>query len=341
MGVLVLNAPSSWLRLTSAILAAAALSLAAEPARAQTPQQLAAARRAFKEGEDAETRGDNTTAAAKFKEALAVKETPQLNIRLGSVQEKLGRLVDALASYERGLDKSSGPAVAKIAHDLVETLRPRVPVVRLRVTGQGAGTLPDLTVTLDGNAVDAAALNGEIRLDPGQHKLHAEASGFNAGDKTFRLVERDKIRVELVLAPVAAQPVAPKTPQEGPSSSGRVRGGVLLGVGIVAAGVGAGLIGASVAKDGAINTLCGSSARTMCPAADKSTILSDVTEVNALRFSGIAFVLLGAGGIATGSYFLATSRKPDSAEQDPPATSLRFVPEIGKGRAGAVFSGSF
>ena len=66
---------------------------------------MATARQAFKEGDEAENRGDLAIALAKFKEALAFKATPQLHLRIGAVQEKSGRLVDALDSYETGLSR--------------------------------------------------------------------------------------------------------------------------------------------------------------------------------------------------------------------------------------------
>ncbi len=96
-------------------------------ASAQSAKDVAAARQAFKEGEDAEAKGDLSVAIDRYRQALAIKATPQLHLRVGAVEEKLGRLVDALASYQRGLEKASSlPAVAAVAGEQIEALRPRV-----------------------------------------------------------------------------------------------------------------------------------------------------------------------------------------------------------------------
>ena len=74
---------------------------------AQSPKDIAAAKQAFKEGDEAERRGDFETALARYEAAIKVKETPQLYLRIGAAKEKLGRLVAALASYRQGLEKAA------------------------------------------------------------------------------------------------------------------------------------------------------------------------------------------------------------------------------------------
>src|SRR5262249_14925873 len=149
-------------------------------------------------------------AAAKFKEAIAIKETPQLVLRLGGVQEKMGLLAQAMASYERGMERAQGanlPQVAKVAREQMEAMRARVPTVVVTV----AKSYPDLAVTLDDKPL---ALGTKTYLDPGDHKIVAEATGFLKKEKPFAAVERDALEFQLDLAP-AGGPAPVTGPIEG------------------------------------------------------------------------------------------------------------------------------
>lgn len=283
-----------------------------------------AARQAFKEGDAAEAKGDLPTALARFQAALSVKATPQLHLRIGVVLEKMGKLVGALGSYEMARDKAAGlPAVAKVAKEQIESVKPRIPTLTVSVTQSP----PGLAVTLDGAAfqLDAAAL-----IDPGTHRLHAEAPGLAPRDQEVVAAERGVLRVDLDFAPRA---VAPPVDAAGLS---KAPGVVLLAAGIAAAAGGAVLIGVSVSKDSAIDALCGGAARERCPVSRKDEILSDVSTVNAMRFSGIAVGVLGAASAVTGGVLLARALKAA-----PPAAGLTVTPLLGPGVAGVVLGGRF
>ena len=175
----------------------AALVAVPAAAYAQTDAQVAAARAAFKEGDEAEKRRDLPTALAKFKEALAVKETPQLILRIGGVQEKLGQLGQAMLSYERGLERAQASNLApvvKVVKEQIDALRPRVPTVVVTVAKQ----YPDLAVTLDDKPL---ALGTKLYLDPGEHKIVARATGYDTKEKPFAATERDALEFQLDLAP--------------------------------------------------------------------------------------------------------------------------------------------
>ena len=299
-------------------------------AAAQGAKDVAAARQAFKEGEEAEGRGDLAIAVTKFQQALAIKATPQLYLRIGAVQEKLGRLVDALGSYEHGLEKASNlPAVAKVAREQIDALRPRVPTVTVIMAKRPA----DMVVTLDGAPVDPALIGKEIPVDPGAHRLHAQAPGSLPRDQAFTTSERGRARVELELQASAEVGPPPATPPPDASPS-KVPGGVLTGAGGAVLVVGVALLATSFAKDSAINSECHGAARTMCPASQKSSILSEVSTVNALRFSGIGAAVVGAGAIGAGIFLLV--RRPAPASGD-----VRVVPAVGAGTGGVVVLGSF
>lgn len=310
--VLVLVKRSSIRRAAACAGLALALAATSATARAQSAKEIAAAKQAFKDGEAAEAKGELTTALARFRAAIAVKETAQLHLRIGSVQEKLGKLVDALASYKRGLDKAAGlPAVAKVAKEQIAALEPKIPTVVITV----AAPPPGLAIKLDDAQVEA----GSRAIDPGQHKVHAEAPGRAPFDRSF-MVDRGVTRIEVELAPIV---VAPK--EEPRSKAPGVIAIVTGGLGVVGGAV---LIGVSVSKDASIDELCGGSERLTCPASKRAVIESDVRAVNAMRFSGIGLGVAGAASVAMGTWLLAEARKPKEA------SSRWVMPYVGPGVVG-------
>src|SRR5687767_8195432 len=87
---------------------------APRPAAAQAAADIAQAKKWFAEAESAEKAGDCKAAIELFRKALGVKETPQLHLRIGRCQERLGQLTAALASYERALDRAREAGAAPI-----------------------------------------------------------------------------------------------------------------------------------------------------------------------------------------------------------------------------------
>lgn len=308
-------------RTTFLCAAALAIVVSSSAATAQTPNEIAAAKQAFKEGEDAEKKGDYATALAKFEAALAIKETPQLHLRAGAAHEKLGKLVAAKASYERGLARanaSSQKEVAKVAEELIAAISPRIPIVTVKGEER-----PGSTITIDGKQV---WLNAGIPLDPGAHTLHAEAPGLAPQDLPFTLEERDKRSLALALAPEA-----------GGSGSAQlvVPGAVITGVSGAALITGATLLALSYVKGGKLDDLCGGPTRPSCPADQRDHVTSEVTLINAFRASGAVLGGLGIAGVVTGAVLLArATKKPASA-------SVIVVPSWTATSFGAFVVGSF
>ena len=200
-------------------------------ARAQGAKEIAAAKQAFKEGEAAEAKGELATALARFQSALAVKETAQLHLRVGTVQEKLGRLVDALASYKRGLDKAAAlPAVAKIAKEQIAAIEPKIPSLTVTLASP-AGSPSGLAITLDDAPLDAASLGASRPIDPGQHRVRAEAPGRVPFERAF-MADRGVTRIEIDLAPIVTKPLE-EARSKGPGASVTAGGGAALVAGAV------------------------------------------------------------------------------------------------------------
>ncbi len=308
------------------------------PARAQSDPQITAAKQAFKEGDEAEKRRDLPTAAAKFKEAIAVKETPQLVLRLGGVQEKMGLLAQAMASYERGMERAQTANlanVAKVAREQMEAMRSRVPTVVVTV----AKAYPELVVTLDDKPL---ALGTKIYLDPGDHKVVAEATGYQKKEKPFAAVERDSLEFQLDLAPVGGPapvtgPIEGNVPSDTAPRPSKVPAAILIGGGAAAIGAGVVLFVVASGKNGHIDDLCGGSARLHCPVSKKAEINSDVSSVKTLQIISLASAVVGVAGVAGGTYLLL--RKPPQPAQA--ADGVRIFPILGPTTAGAGVSGSF
>src|SRR4051794_35298545 len=77
-----------------------AIAIASEPALAQTKEEIKRAEAWFAEGAAVDGKGDCATAIQKFQQVLTVKQTPQVVLRIGVCQEKLGQFVEAKASYK-------------------------------------------------------------------------------------------------------------------------------------------------------------------------------------------------------------------------------------------------
>jgi hypothetical protein len=293
-------------------------------AAAQSPKEVAAARQAFREGEEAENKGDLVAAITKFQQALAIKETAQLHLRIGAAQEKLGRLVDALASYERGLEKAaSHPAVAKVAREQIDALRPRVPLVVVIVERRP----PGLALTLDGAPLAPAAIGTEIPVDPGTHRLHAQAPGWLPRDQTFEAAERGRPRVKVDISPREAPPPPPR--------ASRVPGALVTSGGALVLAGGVAMLVDSFVRDASITAECEGPGRTHCPVSMKSQILSAVSTVDVIRGTGIAVGVVGVAGVSVGAWLLTRAAPP------PTTGYVRLAPTLGPGSAGATFFGSF
>jgi hypothetical protein len=312
------------------LLGLASLVAAAPPAHAQDPQQIAQAKKWFKEGEDAEKAQDWATALARFQMALTVKETPQLLLRVGATQEKLGQLKGALESYKKGLDKATAAnlaPVAKLARDQIDGLTPRIPGVTVKV----AKPPPGLSVELDGKPVASTTFGTKIDLDPGDHRLVAHAPGFATLDKPFKAAEKDAIDLPIDLAPAAPADDAGK--EAGPSKLTPV---LFLAGGAAAIGAGVVLFVVSKGNDAQIDKQCGGADRLECPLSQKAKITSEVGTVNALQAFAIISGGLGLASAGVGSYLLIKKPKDDKPQQ-----AVELAPVFGPSDAGLVVRGRF
>jgi hypothetical protein len=322
-----------------AALLAAALLASAAPAGAQTAAEIAGAKKAFKEGEEAEKRRDYRLALTKFQQAMSVKETSQLLLRVGAMQEKLGQLVEALEAYERGLAKANAQGLApviKVAQEQIDSLKTRVPTV----TVNAAKPYPELVITLDDKPIAPAAFGTKIRLNPGQHKLAATAQGYPAQEKPFVANERDTFDFTMDLAPGAAPARAAQSVEASkPAGPSKLPGVLLVGGGGAALATGVVLLVVAFSKDSAIDDLCGGPDRLDCPRSRADDINSRISTVKVFQVLSLGAGVLGAAGVGVGTYLLV--RKPPEPSSKTGAIWVDVAPAAGPGEVGLRATGRF
>jgi hypothetical protein len=298
-------------------LAAFGMFASAHASATPTEADIRKARAQFQQGLALETAGDWPGALAIFQEVSAVKMSPQVRFNIALCEEHLGKLAMALGDYRLAAseaDAERAPEVAAQAPGKVEALLARIPKV---VVKRGAGA-DFATISLDGIALGAASVGGEMPIDPGPHTIEARAPGFNMFMTSFSIAEKEVKAVEVTLAKATLAGVhsPAEAPEEGrahgrdaakssePGRATNVVPYVVGGVG-VASLVSSGiffLLRAGAVSD--LDAMCGPERR--CPAEAISTFDKGRT------YTTVADVTLGLGviGLGTGAVLYFTQAKP-------------------------------
>ncbi len=291
-----------------------ALSLSAgSGARAQTKQELDAARKLFQEGMALSAANNCSAALTKYRAVANVKMTAQVAFNIAECEERLGKLVSALGNYRLAASQAQGDPKAKDVAtrvaDRIDALDARIPKLTIK-RGKGADVA---VIELDGSELGAAQLSAATPVDPGSHTVVSKIGGKEASNDTVVIAEKEtktfEVKIEAPVAKVEAPeavPIPPDPNSDKPPPAGRSKapGAVVLGVGGVGVVLGVTFM---VLRGGALSDLetqCGGD--TSCPPSAKST--SDKGRL----YTGLAeggFVL-GAVGIVTGIVLLATSGPP-------------------------------
>lgn len=251
------NASRAWRLGLRVVLAAAVLSgqvapaLAGEPAAgAEAPESdIQRAKRLFEEATAHEHAGRWQEALERLQEVARIKTTPGVLFHIANCEEGLGRLADALRTFERAKALADAEQVAdvqRLAPPRIEKLRERVPRLTLR--------LPDGVTRFDA-AIDGVALPREqggrdIPINPGTRSLWVRTPDREPFTTKVEAAEGAKIVVQVVLpaagegaatpppapAPATSEPTAPRpaAPEESPSTS--ERRGIPTGTWIAGAG---------------------------------------------------------------------------------------------------------
>lgn len=304
---------------SSARLAALLAGLAVLGASTAARAEPSAADRAFQQGRDQLALGKYAEACTAF--ATSERLDPQQGTRFNIAQcdEKLGRLVAALAIYLDLAQHDANPARKVIAVKLAADLAARVAHIHLRVT-HGA---PDLVITLDG--VDVTAAPDEIAVDVGMHVVVTSQAG--ASTRTPVEVRAEHADFEVQIDAVAPPPKRVDDPPVAAASPHRHRRSLVaftVGGAALAAGMVVGVL-AHRSWDNAQDA----DARHDISGANQ---LADQASTRGNVATGL-FVLGGIGAVVGLTLYLTAAR-------DEQATRVTATPVAGGGGA-VVFAGRF
>jgi hypothetical protein len=236
------------LRFVLPTVAVAALTSSAVPSRALAQaEDQAGARTLFTEGKRLMKGGKYADACPKLEAALKLYSSAGILLNLADCYEKTGRTASAWAKFGEAAavaTRSNRQEDADEAHRRQDALEPALVRLVVRVPEP----VPGLVVTRDGATLDQATWGTTLPVDPGDHLVRAEASGYEPWSTSASITKRGEtlaVKVPKLGAVAAVERVpperivdAPKKPA--PSSDGHgLAWGLVIGGGVVGLGGGA------------------------------------------------------------------------------------------------------
>lgn len=205
------------------LVSAACVSWAPIASSAPSPTEIETARKLFADAEKDQQDSKWELALRKLNAVAAIKETAGVRFHIGNCLDRLGRLVEALDSFQRAQSLAGDSRTLDVLQSVaprIEQLRVRIPTLTLKVPQAER----DVVIRLDGKVLDRGLLGTPVGLDPGTHAVSVEFSGAAPIVKQITLVESRPETVEFSrIAPAASASasVAPISPP--PSESEPVR----------------------------------------------------------------------------------------------------------------------
>jgi hypothetical protein len=159
---------------------------------ADEPDDLAEARKMANAAADDLEASHFDEALKKAERAEQLYHAPPHVLMIAEANEGLGRLVEALETYERLAAEPlspTAPAVFRKAREIAakneKRLLSRVPSILVDVIG---APVEDAKASVDGRAIPLGGVAS--RVNPGKHTVHVEADGFKPLDIIVVLAER-------------------------------------------------------------------------------------------------------------------------------------------------------
>jgi len=312
------------------LLAAALLTLAGSPARAQTSDP-ARAEHLFQEGRSALEAGRYAEACPKLAESQQLDAGTGTLLALALCHDGEGKTASAWRELHAVVEESQRAGRA----DRVQLARARIAALepRLSKLAVAVGTpAPGLDVRRDGEPLPPAQWGRVAPVDPGEHVVRAEAPGRKPWRTTVTVGRGGDTIVVTVPAledagaQVSAAPGATEPPLGAPRGPDRTAGWLVGGAGVVALGVGTVFGFAALSEHGSASSQCPSS--TCTDAAGVS--LENRARTNAwIADAGIG---LGLVGVVVGAWLVL---RPQAAGA--PAATAGFAPTVGRDVAGGSF----
>ncbi len=315
---------------------------------------LERARALFDQAGELERQGQWPAAQDRLREALRIRETPNLRYALAWALENNDKLIEARTEYEVALrlaQQAGNDEVTRLAMTRIAEVDRKTPLLQVRIKGLIAR---DTRVLVDGRDVAIRGDAGTLPVDPGARVVRVERAGRPATQQTvsvppgvLRVVEVKGDESMAVLDDGAA-------PREGAKASGTVLPWALVG------GGGALLLGGVIlmasstsdvsARDDNMTKWCDATA---CANGTTAT-RPETTEAASFRTASydaasrgntkqlVGGILGGVGmvSIGVGVYMLLRNAAQETPAKAARTSSLRLeaAPLAGGGIAGASFA---
>lgn len=206
----------------------------------------------FRQARELVKQGDFKTACPKFAESQRLDPGVGTLLNLAQCEEKTGKIASAWQHYQEAIDQL---AATDPRHGLATTsakaISARVPKLSIRLAPSAAA---ETKVSRDGVLLGAASLGTALPVDPGKHVVTVSAPGRSQGrfEATLGEGETKQIEVEageiadtsthapvqLGGTPRAISPVSDDGPLRDGTSSQKMIGFALGGIGVVGLGLG-------------------------------------------------------------------------------------------------------
>ncbi len=230
---------SSMLGPVARMMVAALIVGIASPTSASNSRDLATAKRLFQEAEQDQRNSRWADALEKLERVVAIKETPGVRFHIAVCQEKLGRLVKALESYERARDlatSTQSDEVLEMVGPEIERMQSRIAKIQI----DAPSDVGHLVVHVDQSVHAGIPTGNVLRVDPGTHHVVVKIDGTPRLDRLVSLEEgqSETLEVKDWRGATSPQPAPKATPSAQPrveDTAGGVRTGAWISLGVGAA----------------------------------------------------------------------------------------------------------
>jgi len=268
----------------------------AQPKHPGGGEQEAERTKLYKKAVEAANAGRWSEAAETLRAVLAIRSSPKVRFTLGQAEEHASQLLAAYDAYTQAVadaEAAGEPDVVATVRGALQALAPRVPSVRVTVTGTGAGAA---TAAIDAKS---AVLGQPVRVDPGSHLVAVSAPGAKSSTTTISVVEGQQLDVPVALeaeGPASSSANAANAATEGGGGFPWSTAGLIgAGVGVAGLGVGSYFGLDAISKNNASNKSgCNGNDCTAAAFATREAARSSATASTALFVAG---AVLAAGGV--------------------------------------------